>query len=162
MKILPLDKSHLNQVKTIYQEGLDTGMASFETEVPHWELFDQKFLLECRFVAIIDEKIVGWCALSRVSKRAVYQGVAEVTIYIAKESWNKNLGSILFEYLISESERKGFWTLQSSVFENNIASIKLHLNQGFRKVGYREKIAKRDSVWHNTILLERRSKTISL
>lgn len=162
MKILPLDKSHFSQVKTIYQEGLDTGMASFETEVPSWELFNQKFLQECRFVAIIDKKIVGWCALSRVSKRTVYQGVAEVTIYIAKESWNKNLGTSLFEHLVVESEKKGFWTLQSSVFEKNIASIKLHLNQGFREVGYREKIAKRNGVWHNTILLERRSKNISL
>ena len=158
MQIIPLDNSHFKEVATIYQDGLDTGLASFETTAPNWEHFNQKFLKECRLVAIIDEKVVGWCALSKVSKRKVYKGVAEVTIYVAKERWNQNLGNLLFAKLISESEKMGFWTLQSSIFEANEVSLKLHLKHGFRSVGFREKIAQRNGIWYNTILLERRTK----
>ena len=160
LQIIPLDIVHFQQVAKIYQEGLDTGLASFETTVPTWEQFNYKFLKACRLVAIMDKKVVGWCALSKVSKREVYKGVAEVTLYIAKAKWNQNLGNVLFSRLILESEKLGYWTLQSSIFEANEASIKLHIKQGFRVVGYREKIAQRNGVWHNTLLLERRTKKI--
>ncbi len=144
----------------IYKTGMDTGIATFETKVPNWEKWNTKFLPQCRFVAETDQNVVGWCALSPFSSREVYRGVAEVTIYIAEKVQQKGIGKQLLQHLIIESERAGFWTLQARVFTENVASIKLHENYGFREVGVREKLGQRDGVWYDNVLLERRSRLI--
>lgn len=149
-------------VSKIYFDGLATGVASFETEVPPWELWDQKFLKTCRHVAIVQNEVAGWCALSAVSNRQVYAGVAENTIYIATKFQGKGIGKALLKYLISESEKAGFWTLQAGIFPQNKPSIKLHENCGFRTIGIREKIAQRDGKWYDNVLMERRSKSVLL
>lgn len=157
MKIRPYTLKDFIPVATIYKEGLATGIATFETEVPdelHW---NKKFIKESCFVAVKNENIIGWCALSRVSTREVYKGVAECTIYISSKYRGQGVGKFLLKHLISESEKQGFWTLQASIFSENKASIFLHESCGFRVIGFREKIAKRDNKWHDNVLLERRS-----
>lgn len=161
MKIEPLEKKHYPEVSIIYSEGLATGVASFETIVPSWDQWNDKFLQFCRFVVLVEDKVVAWCALSPVSKRAVYNGVAEDTIYVAVSHQGQGIGKILLDHLISESERAGFWTLQAGIFSQNKASIKLHKECGFRIIGTRENIAKRDGKWHDNVLMERRSKKIN-
>lgn len=158
MKIIPLDREHFVAVSNIYLEGLATGVASFETEAPSWELWDQKFLKVCRYVAIVHDEVAGWCALSAVSKRQVYAGVAEDTLYVATKFQGKGVGKALLKHLISESEKIGFWTIQAGIFPQNKMSVKLHEGCGFRMIGYREKIAQRDGKWHDNVLMERRSK----
>lgn len=149
-------------VKEIYQKGLDTGMASFETQAPSWEKWDAAHLDIGRILVQGPLEIMGWVALSPVSAREVYRGVAEVSIYIDPKYARKGLGYILFEKLIKESEKAGLWTLQSGIFRQNTASIKLHEKMGFRMIGYREKVAKRDGVWQDNMLMERRSKVVGL
>ncbi|WP_336375846.1 GNAT family N-acetyltransferase [Aureisphaera galaxeae] len=161
MKILPLTKEHFPEVAAIYQEGLDTGIATFETEVPGWETWNQKFLPVCRYVALANERVIGWCALSATSKRYVYRGVVEDTIYISEAARGQGLGRKLLEYLVRESEKEGFWTLQAAIFPQNKISIQLHEKCGFRIIGTREKVAKRDGIWHDNVLMERRSKKIN-
>lgn len=144
----------------IYKAGMETGIATFETEVPDWDAWDAKFLKQCRFVAEADQTILGWCALSWFSSRTVYKGVAEVTIYIAKEAQQKGIGKQLLQHLVLESEHAGFWTLQAKIFPQNVASIKLHEKCDFRQVGIREKLGMRDGTWYDNVLLERRSRLI--
>ena len=160
MNIRPLIASDYPQVAAIYKKGLATGIATFETEIPDWNSWNLKLLDACRFVLVLNDKIIGWCALSPVSKRKVYHGVAEDTIYMDPEYQGKNLGKILLQHLINESEKKGFWTLQAGIFSQNKSSIALHKSCGFREIGYREKIAKRDGNWHDNVLLERRNKLV--
>ena len=161
MKIIPLIKEHYSQVAHIYAQGLATGIASFETEVPSWEKWNDKFINECRFVAIVDDNVAAWCAIGKVSSRVVYQGVAENTIYVAPAFQGKGVGTKLLEHLIAETENKGYWTLYAAIFPQNSASIQLHLNCGFRVIGTREKVAQRDGIWHDNILMERRSKKVN-
>jgi len=142
---------------SIYKAGLDTGIATFETEVPDWETWNVKFLKACRFVAEDKGDIMGWCALTPYSFRAVYQGVAEVSIYIASAFQGKGVGKALLLHLISESKKSGFWTLQANIFPQNEASIRLHERCGFKILGVREKIGKRLGIWYDNVLLERRS-----
>lgn len=158
--IIPLQEDHFPDVARIYEEGLATGIASFETRVPDWLHWDKKFLSQCRFVAVSADEIVGWCALSPVSSREVYQGVAEVTIYIKNAFQGMGIGRSLLSYLVSESEKEGFWTLQAGIFPENTASISLHKKCGFRIMGVREKPAKRNGVWYDNVLLERRSRIV--
>lgn len=143
-------------VADIYKRGLETRMATFETTVPDWLDWDTSHLKNCRIIAEINKEIVGWATLSPISKRKVYEGVAEVTIYIHPDFSGRGIGSALMHELIIQSETEGFWTLQSSVFPENVASVRLHLKHGFREVGYREKIAQLDGEWRNTVILERR------
>lgn len=150
------------RVKDIYQKGLDLGYASFETEAPAWEKWDAAHLTDCRYVAETSEGILGWIALSKVSAREVYKGVAEVSIYIDPAQSGRGLGKKLMEKVIEESEKRGFWTLQSGIFPQNTASIHLHEKMGFRKIGYREKVAKRAGIWQDNVLMERRSKKVGL
>lgn len=145
------------QVLAIYAEGIATGQATFETIVPDWEQWDSNHLATCRLVARCEDRIVGWAALSAVSRRQVYAGVAEVSIYIAESARGKGVGDSLMAALVEASEASGFWTLQSAVFAENHASIALHLKHGFRELGRRERIAKLHGVWRDTVLLERRS-----
>ena len=161
MKIRPLLKEDWPIVKKIYQEGMDTGIATFETHCPDWEIWNSKFLQKCRIIVEEDGKVLGWAALSPTSKRAVYKGVVEVTIYIDLNQTGKGIGTKLMTALVEQSEQAGFWTLQSSIFSENKSSIQLHLKAGFRVLGTRERIAKRDGIWKDTVFLERRSQLIN-
>lgn len=149
------------QVAEIYKQALDTGESTFQTELPDYEEWDSGHLKECRLVAIQNNTIIGWVAMTAFSNRLVYKGVAQISIYIDRKYRGRGVGSLLLSVLIKQSEQLGFWSLQSVIFESNTASIKLHEKQGFRMVGYREKIGKTFSGnWINTYLLERRSQTI--
>ncbi|MDH3321442.1 MAG: GNAT family N-acetyltransferase [Flavobacteriaceae bacterium] len=147
-------------VAEIYKEGIETGLATFEKEIPSWEIWDRNHIDTCRLVWVQGDELLGWAALSAVSSRCVYGGVAEVSVYVATKARGKKVGEKLFLALISESERNGFWTLQSGIFSENVASINLHKKLGFRMVGYREKIGQLNGVWRNTTLMERRSKIV--
>jgi len=148
------------QVKAIYLEGIATGQATFETDGPSWEVWDDAHLRFGRLVARDGQKITGWAALSPVSRRQAYAGVAEVSVYVAADHRNAGVGRALLEALIAESERNGIWTLQAVVFPENAATIALHLRCGFREVGRRERIGKLNGEWRKTVLLERRSALI--
>lgn len=157
-----IDYSDWKAVSRIYEEGIATGMATFEKEIPSWEEWDANHLKSCRIIAKIDDEVVGWAALSPVSSRCVYGGVAEVSVYVAENSRGKGIGRILMNRLIIESESEGFWTLQAGVFPENKSSIKLHEKSGFRIIGFRERIGQLDGVWKDNVLLERRSTKIGL
>ena len=162
IKISKMLPDHWKEVSEIYREGIETGMATFEKITPKWETWDSNHLKDGRLIAKIGERIVGWAALSAVSSRCVYGGVGEVSVYIAHEFRGNNIGKELLKRLIQESEFIGLWTIQSGVFPENIASIKLHEKVGFRKIGFREKIGKLDGTWKDNILLERRSKLVGI
>jgi phosphinothricin acetyltransferase len=147
-------------VRAIYLEGIATGQATFETEAPDWERWDSGHLPHCRLVARNGEAVIGWAALSPVSKRQVYAGVAEVSVYVAASARGNGVGGALLRALIEASESHGVWTLQSSIFPENHASVALHLKSGFREVGRRERIARLHGVWRDTVVLERRSPII--
>lgn len=147
-------------VARIYAEGIGTGIATFETQVPDYGAWDKAHLQAGRLVAEADGNILGWTALSPVSSRCVYGGVAEVSVYVSQEARGKGIGKLLMEKLISESEKAGYWTIQSGIFPQNQASISLHEKVGFRKIGYRERIGKMDDIWYDNVLMERRSKTV--
>ncbi len=147
-------------VSDIYRQGIQTGIATFETEVPTLEKWLSMYPLGHQWVAVRktpDGKVVGWTGYAQVSPRKPYAGVAESSIYIAEEGRHQGIGKQLLLHLIAESERQGIWTLQTTILEDNMASIRLHEKCGFRVVGIREKIAQRDGVWRNTFLMERRS-----
>ncbi|MEC2078129.1 GNAT family N-acetyltransferase [Metabacillus fastidiosus] len=144
------------QVKSIYIEAINKGNATFDKEAPSWESWDTNHFATCRLVARLEGKVAGWAALTPVSSRPAFSGVAEVSIYISELTKGKGIGSALLKALIESSEQEGFWTLQSGIFPENIASLNLHYKYGFREVGVREKIGKLDGVWRNIVLLERR------
>ncbi len=150
------------RILEIYKMGIDTRNATFETTVPAWAEWDSKHLEHSRFVYVENDKILGWTALSPVSPRKVYVGVAEVSVYIDMNVLGKGIGSKLLDRVIISSELHGIWTLQSSVFPENAATLKLHDKFGFRIIGTREKIAQLDGKWRDTVLLERRSKNTGI
>ena len=160
LEIRAFNNQDWTSVSKIYAEGIATGVATFETEVPSFNVWDNKFIKQCRLVAEANSKVVGFAVLSQVYKREVYKGVAEVTVYMATNERGKGIGKMLLEALVIESEKKGFWTLQAGIFSANKASIELHKKCGFRVVGIREKIGKRGGKWHDNHFLERRSKLI--
>lgn len=145
------------QVCCIYREGIATGNATFETEAPSWEQWNEAHLAEGRLVARTAQRVDGWAALSRVSGRCVYAGVAEVSIYISQSRRGQGIGSALLGALVEVSEEQGLWTLQAGIFPENLASLALHRQCGFRELGRRERIGKMESAWRDVILLERRS-----
>ena len=147
-------------VREIYREGIATGDATFETEVPEWADWDGRHVRHSRLVARSGGSTGGWAALSAISHRAVYAGVAEVSIYVAAAHRGQGLGRRLLAALVTESEAQGMWTLQASIFPENRASLRLHESAGFREVGRRQRIARRDGRWRDTILLERRSRVV--
>jgi L-amino acid N-acyltransferase YncA len=155
-----MDLRDWQQVAAIYDQGIATGHATFETEVPSWETWDQNHLEVCRIVAALrsDERtVLGWAALSPVSGRAVYSGVAETSVYVRSDARGSGLGTELLERLVSASERAGLWTLQAGIFPENVASIRIHERCGFRVVGVRRGLGQLDGVWKDVSLLERRS-----
>jgi L-amino acid N-acyltransferase YncA len=149
-------------VANIYKQGIATGLATFETNVPAWETWNNSHLQQCRLVAEIDNEVVGWAALTGVSGRCVYAGVAEVSVYISQLHKGMKIGSILLEALIKEAESNNFWTLQSGIFRENETSISLHKKYGFREVGFREKIGQLNGTWRDTVLMERRSELVGV
>jgi L-amino acid N-acyltransferase YncA len=155
-----MKKEDWTPVAAIYKQGIETGNATFQRDIPVYEDWDSGHLKTCRIVACIDNVIAGWAALSPVSSRTVYAGVAEVSIYISDQYKGQRIGTGLLETIICESEKEGFWTLEAGIFPENLASLNLHKKLGFREVGFHEKIGKMDGVWRNTILLERRSKIV--
>lgn len=147
-------------VAGIYEQGLLTRNATFETEVPDYDSWIKRFHSQLLWVAVENNKVVGWAGLQPVSVRKVYEGVVEVTIYVHNAAAGKGIGTTLIKHLIEESEKAGIWTLYASIFPENTASIRLHVSHGFREIGYREKIAQLDGKWRNTVLFERRSKKV--
>ena len=162
INLIPMQPEHANAILEIYQHGIDSGMATFETQVPAWEKFDLKYLQHPRIVAMSDDQLVGWAALSPVSTRECYSGVAEVSVYVHQQHQRKGIGRMLLLQLISESEQNGIWSLLSVIHEENRASIHLHEQCGFRYIGYRERIAQLNGVWRTTVMLEKRSKVTGL
>ena len=144
-------------VRTIYLEGIATDQATFETTAPSWDEWNLAHLLAPRLAAVSGEAVVGWAALSPVSARTVYTGVAEVSVYVAAGARGLGVGPTLLVKLIADSEVNGIWTLQASIFPENAASLGLHKSCGFREVGRRERIGKMKGIWRDTMLLERRS-----
>lgn len=158
--IEPMTAASWDDVRRIYQSGIDTKNATFETQAPQWDAWDKGHRSDCRLIAVVDGCVAGWAALSNVSGRCVYAGVAEVSIYIDAQFRRKGVGDALMSRLISESEQCGIWTLQAGIFPENEGSIRLHLKHGFRKIGIRERIGKMDGRWRDTALFERRSTVI--
>ena len=155
--IRTMEPADWKAVSEIYKEGILTGFATFETEVPSWDQWNSNHIAVCRLVAVAGKKVKGWAALSAVSSRCVYGGVAEVSVYVAKNARGKQIGEQLIRELIAQSEKEGYWTLQSGIFPENTASIGLHKKCGFRKIGFRERIARQNGVWKDNILMEKRS-----
>jgi L-amino acid N-acyltransferase YncA len=155
--IIPMCRKHWPAVREIYAEGIATGNATFETAVPDWSQWDAVHAEHCRLIARDGEEIVGWAALSPVSRREVYAGVAEVSIYVAEKSRAKGIGRGLLERLIEQSEKHGIWTLQAGIFPENVASVAIHKFCGFREVGLRRRLGQLAGVWRDVLLLERRS-----
>jgi phosphinothricin acetyltransferase len=162
MEIKSLEAHHWNEVKRIYEEGIATRNATFESAAPSWEEWDKAHLKNSRFVVVDGEIITGWAALTPVSGRCVYAGVADISVYVSEAYRGKKIGNMLLQQLIKSSEKEGIWTLQAGIFPENKASVTLHERNGFLLIGTRQKIGKMDNVWRDTLLLERRSKTVGL
>ena len=158
MKFRELIAQDWQQVKEIYEEGIATGNATFQSAAPDWDEWDQSHVKNSRIVAVDDaSNILGWAALTPVSSRCVYAGVAEVSVYVSDKARGKGIGKSLLKELIHQSEQNGFWTLTAGIFPENEASLKIHQQAGFKVLGIRERIGKMNGEWRNTVLLERRS-----
>ena len=162
LQIFPLQPEDWPAVRAIYLEGIATGDATFQSDAPSWEAWDQGHLRAGRLVARGRDGVVGWAALSATSSRAVYAGVAEVSIYVGAQFRGHGLGLLLLRALIEAAEAAGIWTLQAGIFPENRASILLHKRCGFREVGYRERIGKLHGRWRDVSLLERRSNVVGI
>ena len=149
-------------IKLIYEEGIATGDATFEAEAPDWEQWDKTHLPDCRLVAKSGNEIIAWFALSPVSSRCAYKGVAEGSLYVKSTARGKGIGKALLKAAVEESERIGIWTMQSGVFPENAASIGMQKACGFRQVGVREKIGCMNGRWRDVVLMERRSKIVGI
>ena len=172
--IVPMLHDLWPAVREIYRQGIATGNATFETEVPDWEKWDSSHRKDCRLIALEEingdeaerlislrkSAVLGWAALSSVSARQVYKGVAEVSVYVAAEARGRGVGKALLEALVLESEINGIWTLQAGIFPDNLSSLALHKSCGFREVGVRHRIGKLEEIWRDVLLLERRSATV--
>jgi phosphinothricin acetyltransferase len=163
MLIKSLTEAHWPAGQAIYQAGMDTGNATFTTQAPAWADWDAGHLQHSRLAALsADGQVLAWAALSPVSGRCVYGGVAEVSIYVADEARGQGVGRQVLRALIKESEKNGIWTLQAGIFRENNASLRLHESVGFRTVGYRERIGQLHGVWRDTVLMERRSQVVAV
>ena len=160
IQIADLRPEHWAQVAAIYAEGIATGNATFETEVPTWERWDDAHLDEHRFVAVIDGEVVGWIACSGTSDRCVYGGVVENSVYVAAAAQGRGIGSRLLDALVDSTERAGIWTIQTGIFPENEASLRAHEKVGFELVGRRKRLGKLRGEWRDVLLLERRSDVV--
>ncbi len=174
--IIPMPPNLWPAVREIYREGMATGNATFETQLPEWEQWDVSHRRTCRLVALepLDDhvadllisgqkiSVLGWAALSPISARRVYAGVAEVSVYVAATSRGRGVGKSLLQALVQESEVNGIWTLQAGIFPENAASIALHKSCGFRQVGVRRRIGQLGETWKDVLLLERRSSIVGV
>ncbi len=161
MDIIEMHPSHWESVKQIYAEGIATGNATFQTDIPSWIEWDEAHIKNSRLIAIDNNEVLGWAALTPVSGRCVYAGVAEVSVYVSEKARGKGVGKTLLNALIKKSEKNNFWTLQAGIFPENFASIKIHEVCGFRIIGNREKIGQMNGQWRDTLLLEKRSQSAS-
>jgi len=161
--IRPLGPNDWPAVREIYVQGIATGDATLETSPPEWETWDQSHVSDLRYAALSDSgEIAGWAALTPVSGRCVYAGVAEVSVYIGSSFRGQKIGDLLLKHLIDQSEKRGYWTLQAGIFPENVPSIRLHEKNDFRLIGYRENIGKMKGNWRTVNLLERRSKVVGI
>ena len=160
-ELRPLEPEDWPAVAEIYWDGMRDGLATFETEVPAWEEWDRGHLPHHRLVAEILGEVVGFAAFAPASSRRCYAGVAENSVYVARSARGLGIGRALLEALIEEAEEAGIWTIQTSIFPENRASLALHERCGFRVVGKRERIARRDGIWRDTLFLERRSEVVT-
>lgn len=160
VSIAPMTEAHAEAVLAIYQAGLDTGNASFETTAPDWAGWDAAHLAEHRFVALLDGAVAGWVAASAVSDRCVYAGVVEHSVYVAPAARGRHVGRALLTALIASTEAAGVWTIQTGIFPANTASLALHHGCGFRTVGTRERVGQHHGRWRDVVMLERRSPLI--
>jgi L-amino acid N-acyltransferase YncA len=151
---------HWPGVAGVYEEGIATGHATFETEVPTWAAWDSSHLPEHRLVALRDGEVVGWAAVSPVSDRCVYGGVVENSVYVAEATRGQGIGQRLLEQLIASTEAAGIWTIQTGIFPENEGSIRLHERVGFEVVGRRKRLGRLRGEWRDVLLLERRSETV--
>ena len=158
--IEPMREEDWPAVRSIHEEGIGTGDATFETAAPGYEEWDRSHVSACRFVAREAGEVVGWSALSPVSDRCAYDGVAEVSVYVGENARGRGVGGQLLSELVRCSEAEGFWTLQAGVLVENAASRMLHLRSGFREVGVRERIGELDGRWRDVVLMERRSPAV--
>lgn len=164
MKLQPMTAAHWPQVRAMYEQGIATGHATFQTQAPTWEEWDRSHLSHSRLVAVAagyaaTRQVLGWAALA-VSSRCVYGGVAEVSVYVAGDARGRGVGRQLLAALVTGSEARGLWTLQAGIFPENTTSISIHAGAGFREVGRRERIGQLHGVWRSTVLLERRSAVV--
>lgn len=156
----PLERADWPRVREIYEDGIASGHATFEVEAPGWDAWDRDHLPHSRLAGEADGRILGWAALSPVSDRCVYGGVAEVSVYVAEDGRGRGVGTTLLRELVAASEREGVWTLQAGIFPENEASLRMHATCGFRVVGRREKLGVLAGEWRDVLLLERRSETV--
>ena len=158
LQIREMEEADWNDVCRIYQHGIDTNLAPFTTCCPAYNDWDQAHFKKCRYVILQEKTVVGWAVLSPVSLKGAYSGVAEISIYIDEKHKGMGVGTKLMNHMIQESEKNGFWLLESLIFQNNPASLRLHEKCGFREVGYREKMGKdKYGTWRNVVLMEKRS-----
>jgi L-amino acid N-acyltransferase YncA len=161
MELQPLRPEDWPAVRAIYEAGIATGDATFDTAAPTWAAWDAAHLADHRLVARLDGRVVGWTALAPVSDRCAYAGVAEVSIYVAPDAQGRGVGRALLGAVVASAERGGIWTLQSGIFPENQASIRLHQTCGFRVVGVRERLGQMHGRWRDVVLLERRSPIVT-
>jgi phosphinothricin acetyltransferase len=157
MEITTMLPAHSEAILKIYEEGIATGNATFQTAAPAWDEWDQAHAAQPRLVATDHETILGWAAITPVSGRCVYAGVGEVSVYVSASARGKGVGKQLLLALIAASENENYWTLQAGIFPENKASLAIHQSCGFRVIGTRERIGQMNGVWRDTFLLERRS-----
>ncbi|WP_189610928.1 GNAT family N-acetyltransferase [Saccharospirillum salsuginis] len=162
MIVRTFEQADFPMVKAIYQQGIDTGNATFQQQAKDWEEWDSSLLPECRLVAELEGEIVGWAALSPVSSRCVYAGVAEVSVYVSTAAAGQGIGKRLLQHLVTASEVAGIWTLQAGIFPENTASIAIHEKNGFRKLGVRQRLGKMKGQWRDVVFMERRSNTVGV
>ncbi len=162
MNIEKLTEKYWPEVKAIYVSGVATGNANFSHNIPDWDAWDKTHVKNCRLAAIENGRVLGWAALTAISDHCVFAGVAEVSVYIADGFRGKGIGKKLLSELVKLSEENDLWTLESRVFTENLASIKIHEENGFRIVGSRERIGQLNGVWRDTLLLERRSVKVGI
>jgi phosphinothricin acetyltransferase len=149
-------------VKTIYQQGIDTKNATFQLKTKTWDEWNNSMHHHSRIVAEENGNVLGWAALSPISNREVYSGIAEMSIYVSASTQGRGIGQKLLEQLILESEKNNIWMLQSAIFPENRGSLHIHINNNFRQLGIREKLGKMDDTWRDVVLMERRSKTVGV